>query len=70
MRNTVGTTLCNHGTFQMESRSLSRIDAARKFDCPTVRHQRITLKELILSESVNGVRLPLPQARMNGIVLV
>lgn len=71
MRHTTGTLLCNHGSYNMERRSLGAIDAAvRRFDCPTVRHQRVTFKELLCQMTLDGMRIPVAQATMNGIHFV
>lgn len=67
MRNTTGTSLCNHGTFAMERRNLNQIDAARRLVCRTVRHQRITMKELLCQMTVDGVRIVAPTAGIGDI---
>lgn len=67
MRHTTGTTLCNHGSFSMERRSLSQIDAARRLQCRTVRHQRVTMKELLGQMTVDGVRILAPAAVLDDL---
>jgi len=70
MKNTTGTTLCNHGSYSMERRSLAQIDAAKRLLCRTVRHQRITMKELLCQMTVDGERIPVPAAGLDGIHFV